>query len=67
MNASGNAKPLALVVEDEKEISNLLKASLNEIGFDALEFHDGKLALDYLQNNDSNLYKLIILETKDNS
>lgn len=62
MNASGNAKPLALVVEDEKEISNLLKASLNEIGFDALEFHDGKLALDYLQNNDSNLYKLIILD-----
>lgn len=62
MNASGNTKPLALVVEDEKEISNLLKASLNEIGFDALEFHDGKLALDYLQNNDSNLYKLIILD-----
>lgn len=62
MNTNTTNAPLALVVEDEKEISNLLKTTLNEIGIDALEFHDGKLALDYLQNNDPSNYKLVILD-----
>lgn len=62
MNSTTLTKPLAIVVEDEKEISHLLKTSLNEIGFEALEFHDGKLALDYLQNSDAQNYNLLILD-----
>lgn len=62
MNSTTLTKPLAIVVEDEKEISHLLKTSLNEIGFEALEFHDGRLALDYLQNSDAQNYNLLILD-----
>lgn len=52
----------AIIVEDEKEISALLKNSLIEIGFEVIEFHDGKQALDHLQNTDTQNCKLLVLD-----
>ncbi len=62
MNTTSMHNPQAIIVEDEKEISLLLKTALNEIGFDASEFHDGKQALDHLQNSDPKSINLIILD-----
>lgn len=62
MNTRNISSSHAIIIEDEKEISNLLKIALNEIGFEVTEFHDGKAALDYLQNNNTAPSTLIILD-----
>jgi len=54
--------PQILIVEDEKEIAQILKSSLEEIGLTSLEFTDGKVALDYIQSSDLKNIELFILD-----
>lgn len=54
--------PQILIVEDEKEIAQILKSSLEEIGLTSLEFTDGKIALDYIQSSDLKNIELFILD-----
>ncbi len=51
-----------LIVEDEKEIGQILKSALSEIGFSAHIFEDGKVALDFFQTGDLKNLDLIILD-----
>lgn len=55
-------QPQILIVEDEKEIAQILKSSLEEIGLKSLEFTDGKVALDYIQSSDLKSIELFILD-----
>lgn len=54
--------PQILIVEDEKEIAQILKSSLEEIGLTSLEFTDGKVALDYIQSSELKNIELFILD-----
>ncbi|MBY0412526.1 MAG: response regulator transcription factor [Bdellovibrionales bacterium] len=54
-----------IVVEDEQEISELIKNQLSTLGHSILTFGDGKKALDYIQSNDGKdaaLTSLFILD-----
>ncbi|MCK6595535.1 MAG: response regulator transcription factor [Bacteriovoracaceae bacterium] len=55
-------QPQILIVEDEKEIAQILKSSLEEIGLKSLDFSDGKMALDYIQGTDLKSIELFILD-----
>lgn len=45
-------KPTILIVEDEQDISELIKNHLQSLNYNILAFGDGKKALDYIQAND---------------
>lgn len=50
-----------LIVEDEKEIGDLIKLYLNSEGFNAISFFNGFDALDYMENNRVDLVLLDIM------
>lgn len=54
--------PQILIVEDEKEIAQILKSSLEEIGLKTIDFADGKLALDHIQSSELKNIELFILD-----
>ena len=52
-----------LIIDDEIDLSLLLKQFLNKIGFDAVSFTNSRLAFDHLKHN-HNKYSLIITDFK---
>jgi two-component system phosphate regulon response regulator PhoB len=51
-----------VIIEDEQEISALIKSQIEGFGFATMPFYDGKKALDYIQTNDSRNIQLFILD-----
>ena len=55
---------MILIVEDDKDINNLIMELLNERGFETHQVYDGQAALDYLSSNDVDLMLLDLMMPK---
>ena len=51
-----------VIIEDEKEISELIQSQIANFGFIPMPFLDGKKALDYIQGDDSTNVQLFIID-----
>lgn len=51
-----------VIIEDEQEISELIKAQVEHFEFKVLTFFDGKKALDFIQSEDSKNIQLFIVD-----
>ena len=58
---TNNDKPRVLVVDDEQDITTIVRLGLRKFGFDADVFNDPKLALSQFKPN---YYKAIILDVR---
>lgn len=55
---------MILIVEDDKDINNLIKELLSERGFETKQVFDGAEAVDYLKNNEVDLMLLDLMMPK---
>lgn len=55
---------MILIVEDDKDINNLIKELLSERGFETHQVFDGAEAVDYLKNNEVDLMLLDLMMPK---
>lgn len=51
-----------IIIEDEQEISELIRSQISSFGFTTVAFYDGKKALDYIQSPESKNIQLFILD-----
>jgi len=51
-----------VIIEDEKEISDLIQSQVSNFGLTQIAIYDGKKALDYIQSSESKRIQLFILD-----
>lgn len=51
-----------VIIEDEKEISDLIQSQIANFGLNQVALYDGKKALDFIQSDDSKKIQLFILD-----